>query len=81
MINKPAGLPAQATRDQAVLHVIPALAKCLASMGHPNFDLQLVHRIDTDTTGALIIATTKAMMTYMTEQFRLHQCSKNLSRT
>ncbi len=77
VINKPAGLPSQATRDQAILHVIPLLEKCLAEMGHPKMDLQLVHRLDKDTTGALVVATNKAQMTYLTEQFRLHTIQKS----
>lgn len=76
VINKPAGLPSQATRDQAVLHVLPLLEKCLLEMGHPKLDLQLVHRLDKDTTGALVIATNKNAMTFMTDQFRDHSIQK-----
>ena len=77
VINKPAGLPSQATRDQAVLHVLPVLEKCLLAMGHPKMDLQLVHRLDKDTTGALVIATNKMAMTFMTDQFREHSIQKS----
>ncbi|MDQ3230945.1 MAG: RluA family pseudouridine synthase, partial [Pseudobdellovibrionaceae bacterium] len=76
IINKPAGLPSQATRDQAVLHVIPVLEKLLMEMGHKKMDLQLVHRLDKDTTGALVIATNKDMMTFLTDQFRQHTIQK-----
>jgi 23S rRNA pseudouridine1911/1915/1917 synthase len=76
VINKPAGLPAQATRDQAVIHVLPLLTKLLTAMGKPIPDLQLVHRLDKDTTGCLIIATNKNFMTYLTDQFREHKVEK-----
>lgn len=76
IINKPAGLPSQATRDQAVLHVIPLLEKLLGEMGHKKMDLQLVHRLDKDTTGALVIATNKDTMTFLTDQFRQHTIQK-----
>jgi len=76
VINKPAGLPSQATRDQAIMHVVPLLEKCLTAMGHPKMDLQLVHRLDKDTTGALVIATNKPTMTRLTEQFRQHTIQK-----
>jgi RluA family pseudouridine synthase len=76
IINKPSGLPSQATRDQAVLHVIPLLEKLLGEMGHEKMDLQLVHRLDKDTTGALVIATNKATMTFLTDQFRQHTIEK-----
>lgn len=77
VINKPAGLPSQATRDQAILHVIPVLEKLLTSLEQVPGDLQLVHRLDKDTTGCLIIARNKAAMTFLTEQFR----SKTLDKT
>jgi RluA family pseudouridine synthase len=70
VINKPAQLPSQATRDQAILHVIPVLEKYRAAQGLAPVDLQLVHRLDKDTTGCLVIAKGKAMMTFLTDQFR-----------
>ncbi len=70
VINKPAQLPSQATRDQAILHVIPLLEKLRASLELPTADLQLVHRLDKDTTGCLVIAKGKAMMSFLTDQFR-----------
>lgn len=76
IINKPAGLPSQATRDQAVLHAIPLLEKLLTEMGHGKLDLQLVHRLDKDTTGALMVATNKDTMTFLTDQFRQHTIQK-----
>ncbi len=77
VINKPAGLPSQSTRDQAVLHVIPLLQKLLDEMGEARSDLQLVHRLDKDTTGCLIVAKNSETMTFLTEQFR----EKSLQKT
>lgn len=76
VINKPAALPSQPTRDQAVHHVVPLVAKCLKTMGHEFKDLQLVHRLDKDTTGCLILATNSQVMNYITEQFKNHQVKK-----
>lgn len=76
VINKPAGLPSQATRDQAILHVIPVLEKLLLSLEIAPGDLQLVHRLDKDTTGCLIVARSKAAMTFLTEQFRAKTLDK-----
>lgn len=76
VINKPASLPSQATRDQAIHHIVPVLAKCLKEMGHEFKDLQLVHRLDKDTTGCLILATNSGTMSYITEQFKNHEVQK-----
>ncbi len=77
VINKPAGLPSQATRDQSVLHVIPALEKLLKEMELPHRDLHLVHRLDKDTTGCLVIARGNNNMTFLTDQFREKSLEKN----
>lgn len=77
VINKPAGVPSQATRDQAVRHVVPLLEKLLGELGKDTSGLELVHRLDKDTTGCLLIAKNKATMQYLTEQFR----DKTLSKT
>jgi len=76
VINKPAALPSQATRDQAVHHVVPLLVKCLKGMGHEIKDLQLVHRLDKDTTGCLILTYNSNTMNYITEQFKNHEVQK-----
>ena len=77
IINKPAGLPSQETRDQSVLHVIPALEKLLKELNYPHRDLHLVHRLDKDTTGCLVIARGKDSMTFLTDQFREKTLEKN----
>ncbi|MBC7660471.1 MAG: RluA family pseudouridine synthase [Chitinophagaceae bacterium] len=76
VINKPAALPSQATRDQAIHHVVPLLVKCLKGMGHDIKDLQLVHRLDKDTTGCLILTYNANTMNYITEQFKNHEVQK-----
>lgn len=77
VINKPASIPSQATRDQAILHIVPLLKKLLLELGKPVPELELVHRLDKDTTGCLLIAKNKATMHFLTEQFR----DKTLSKT
>ena len=56
VINKPPGLPSQATLDQDVDHVIPALTRYLKSKNLETKELTLLHRLDKETTGLLLIA-------------------------
>lgn len=58
ILNKPPGLPSQATRDQAVFHVIPLLEKLMLKIGKPKGRWILVHRLDKETSGLLIVAKT-----------------------
>lgn len=70
VVNKPPGLPSQATRDQSVVHVVPVLQQYYKSVHCPVPDLILVHRLDKETSGALIVAKNAATATYLTQQFR-----------
>lgn len=69
-INKPPGLPSQPTRDQAVVHVTKALETYLVEKGEKKTELTLVHRLDKETSGILLIATTKEATAWMNEQFK-----------
>mgnify|MGYP005988428777 FL=1 len=66
VINKPAGLPTQGGSKQ--LRHVDGLSEAL------RFDYaekpRLVHRLDKDTSGALVLARTPAMATKLTEAFR-----------
>jgi 23S rRNA pseudouridine955/2504/2580 synthase len=66
VINKPAGLPTQGGSKQ--LRHVDGLCEAL------RFDYdekpRLVHRLDKDTSGALVLARTPAMATKLTEAFR-----------
>lgn len=56
VINKPPGLPSQATLDQDVDHVIPALTRYLKAQDLDTKELTLLHRLDKETTGLLLVA-------------------------
>ena len=75
-INKPPGLPTQATRDQSVVHLEAAVKKYLASKGHPNAKVFLVHRLDKETSGVVLLATTAESVTFLTDQFRCRTVGK-----
>jgi 23S rRNA pseudouridine1911/1915/1917 synthase len=69
-INKPAGLPSQATMDQALVHVIPQLEAYLKARGDTRSPLVLVHRLDKETTGVILVAVGNEKATWLTKQFR-----------
>lgn len=78
VVNKPPGLPTQATRDQSVLHVETCLRTLLSkrpSRPAPS-RLILVHRLDKETSGALIVAKNENVATWLTEQFRERDVGK-----
>jgi 23S rRNA pseudouridine955/2504/2580 synthase len=66
VINKPAGLPTQGGSKQ--LRHVDGLAEAL-KFGYDEKP-RLVHRLDKDTSGALVLARTPAMATKLTEAFR-----------
>jgi RluA family pseudouridine synthase len=69
-INKPPGLPSQATKDQSVLHVVPSVEALFKTMGRPKTSFTLVHRLDKETSGVILVATSKTRATWLTDQFR-----------
>jgi 23S rRNA pseudouridine1911/1915/1917 synthase len=69
-INKPPGLPSQATRDQDIMHAETCLREWLISKGRKASDLVLVHRLDKETSGILLFACTKTVATTLTDAFR-----------
>ncbi|MEY4630765.1 MAG: hypothetical protein RIQ81_885 [Pseudomonadota bacterium] len=80
-VNKPPGLPTQATRDQALVHLEAAVKKYLARKpGSPNAQKQaaihLVHRLDKETSGVVLLASSTAATTFLTEQFRQRTVKK-----
>ena len=77
-LNKPAGMPAQATKDQSIMHVVACLESLLKSEGHTKFKgLSLVHRLDKETTGVILVAKSTAAMTFLTDGFRHRQVKKS----
>ncbi len=69
-VNKPPGLPTQATRDQSVVHLEAAVKKYLVAKGVRNPAVFLVHRLDKETSGVVLLATTPVAVTFLTDQFR-----------
>lgn len=71
VVNKPAGIPSQATRDQAVLHM-EALAKAfLKEQGIANPDrLTLAHRLDKETSGVLVFARSEPYARHLFQLFK-----------
>lgn len=69
-VNKPPGLPTQATRDQSLVHLEAAVKKHLIAKGTKNPTIFLVHRLDKETSGVVLLATTPEAVTFLTAQFR-----------
>lgn len=78
-INKPPGLPAQATRDQSVMHAQALVENYLAAKyaqtsnqrtPAKKLNLILVHRLDKETSGVLLLAKNSQAATFLTDQFR-----------
>lgn len=76
-VNKPPGLPSQATRDQSIMHVVPVLEKFLRQSQRKFKQLILVHRLDKETSGLLLIADGAPRATWLTDQFRERTIKKN----
>jgi RluA family pseudouridine synthase len=81
VLNKPTGLASQATKDQAVDHVVTALARYLAARNGTSEKIELgglflAHRLDRETSGVLIIARTTDFLTHITEEFRQRRVKK-----
>jgi len=77
VINKPPGLPSQATLDQTIMHVVPALAAVLTERGDAaGRKLILVHRLDKETSGVMLVADGAKAATWLTEQFRERKIKK-----
>ncbi len=69
-ISKPAGLVSQPTRQQAVSHVLKSVTELMKSLGRNPGQLQLVHRLDKETSGVMILAKSQASMEDLSQQFR-----------
>ena len=74
-VNKPVGLLSQATREQP-LAVVDAAFALLARHGMAQRELFLVHRLDRDTSGAMLLATSKSRASYLATEFRAHRVGK-----
>lgn len=78
VINKPAGLPSQATRSQSVDHVIPFVKKYMIKQS-PDYNgnnLTLVHRLDQETSGLLVIAKSTQYANALSLEFKKRAVKK-----
>lgn len=64
VVNKPAGLPSQATRTSATDHLLAQLNRLLGVTG------KIVHRLDRETSGAMIVALNNHAALNLSQQFR-----------
>ena len=69
LLNKPPGLASQATKSQSVVHVQTSVEKYLTAMGERRKPI-LVHRLDRDTSGVMILALNQRKADFLGEQFR-----------
>jgi 23S rRNA pseudouridine1911/1915/1917 synthase len=76
VINKPPGMPAQATRSQALFHVEAAVKNYLKQIQAPKQKVVLVHRLDKETSGVMVVARTTAAATKWTDAFRERKVKK-----
>ncbi len=76
-INKPPGMPTQASRDSDRYQVLPVLKKLLAQLNQPADQLFLVHRLDKETSGVLILAESASSRDFLMQQFRDRETEKH----
>jgi RluA family pseudouridine synthase len=74
-INKPPGVPAQATRTQALFHVAALLERYLEQHGAGG-KVRLTHRLDKETSGVMLLATQKDQVNSLGDQFRERKVGK-----
>ena len=79
IVDKPAGMPVMPLRAQETHSVLNALI-ChypeLQGIGEGGLRSGVVHRLDTDTSGALIVATQEAKWQQLRHTFKTHQTEK-----
>jgi 23S rRNA pseudouridine1911/1915/1917 synthase len=79
IVNKPAGMPTHgfSARDEATLaNFLLAHRPQLAEVGKSRWEPGLVHRLDRETSGLVVIAKTQAAFEYLRSQFRRRRIKK-----
>jgi len=76
-VNKPPGLPSQATRDPSMPHVASCLEEYFRSRGREVAPLVLVHRLDKETSGVILLARDNERATWLARQFREREVRKS----
>lgn len=69
-INKPSGLPTQASKKTDRLQVLPLLKSYFLHEGYDYPELTLVHRLDKETSGVLLLAENPDVASSLMQQFR-----------
>jgi 23S rRNA pseudouridine1911/1915/1917 synthase len=85
VVDKPAGMPvhlgpghARGTLVNAVLHHLGHAAEALPTLpGNPDHRPGIVHRIDKDTSGLLVVTKTAAAQEHVAAQFRHHTVERS----
>lgn len=75
-INKPPGLNVHPTRSQAIAHASACVESWLKKQNRSKKHLQLVHRLDKETSGILLFALTHEKATFLMDQFRERKIEK-----
>ena len=76
-INKPVGVPVQATKKGDRFHIVPIVQKYFQEKGASFPELTLVHRLDKETSGVLLLAESKKIADALMDQFRDKSITKN----
>jgi 23S rRNA pseudouridine1911/1915/1917 synthase len=82
VLNKPAGMPTHgfSGRDRNTLaNFLAARHPGVLSVGNSRWEAGLVHRLDRDTSGLVIVAKTQAAFEHLRAQFRRRQIRKTYS--
>jgi 23S rRNA pseudouridine1911/1915/1917 synthase len=69
-VDKPAGIPAQATETDATAGLDASVKALLLSLGEKNPTVGLVHRLDLETSGVTLFGRSAEAIRSLTEQFR-----------
>ncbi len=76
VINKPAGLPSQGTRDPTRPHVVQAAQRWLEQQRVPHPYIALHHRLDVETSGVLAMAKARRANVGLARAFRERRAQK-----
>ena len=75
-VNKPPGLVSQATRTQSLVHVEAVLKNYYKKLGGKIPALTLVHRLDKETSGVILLAKDNKTANTLMERFRSREMQK-----
>ena len=76
VLNKPAGLATQASKKTDKWQILPLLLKYAQQQAWPEREFFLVHRLDKDTSGVLVVARSKQAQQHFEAQFQERSVEK-----